>query len=82
MPFVLLLYLLILHVILFEQFYTKTGNCKFGATCKFHHPKDIVIPSAEAVTNENSMTVQPIFSPALLHNTKGLPVRPVIIHDN
>lgn len=22
----------------------KTGKCKFGATCKFHHPKDIQIP--------------------------------------
>ncbi|ONM07869.1 uncharacterized protein [Zea mays] len=22
-------------------FYVKTGSCKFGANCKFHHPKDI-----------------------------------------
>ncbi|GKV02379.1 hypothetical protein SLEP1_g14820 [Rubroshorea leprosula] len=22
------------------QYYLKTGTCKFGATCKFHHPKD------------------------------------------
>ncbi|KAK9266560.1 hypothetical protein L1049_021493 [Liquidambar formosana] len=24
--------------------YMKTGVCKFGGTCKFHHPKDIQIP--------------------------------------
>lgn len=24
----------------------KTGKCKFGATCKFNHPKDIQIPLA------------------------------------
>lgn len=23
------------------QFYAKTGKCKFGASCKFNHPKDI-----------------------------------------
>lgn len=22
------------------QYYLKTGTCKFGATCKFHHPRD------------------------------------------
>jgi hypothetical protein len=22
------------------QYYLKTGTCKFGATCRFHHPKD------------------------------------------
>ncbi|MFQ6647469.1 hypothetical protein Gotur_021369, partial [Gossypium turneri] len=21
-------------------YYLKTGTCKFGATCKFHHPRD------------------------------------------
>ncbi|KAL8147111.1 zinc finger CCCH domain-containing protein 37-like [Apium graveolens] len=68
-------------------FYTKTGTCKFGATCKFHHPKDIVIPSAGqdngsgyagAANNAagDVATAKPVFSPALLHNSKGLPVRP------
>jgi len=23
-----------------EQYYLKTGTCKFGASCKFHHPKN------------------------------------------
>jgi len=22
------------------QYYLKTGTCKFGASCKFHHPKN------------------------------------------
>ncbi|XP_042514109.1 zinc finger CCCH domain-containing protein 37 isoform X2 [Macadamia integrifolia] len=76
-------------------FYTKTGKCKFGATCKFHHPKDIKIPSAglengygqtetELVVNDGGTTpgdakpVKPFvpFTPALLHNSKGLPIRP------
>ncbi|KAK2971271.1 hypothetical protein RJ640_005100 [Escallonia rubra] len=78
---------IILDAIL-EQFYTKTGKCKFGATCKFHHPKDIFIPSvgqenggggqAQAVKNEpigDMNPVKPLFTPALLHNSKGLPIR-------
>lgn len=85
MPFCLLLGLLILECIMFVQFYTKTGICKFGASCKFHHPKDIVIPSsgqANGMGNEeafkNGSVMQPIALPASLHNSKGLPVRPVM----
>ncbi|KAI8557339.1 hypothetical protein RHMOL_Rhmol04G0003000 [Rhododendron molle] len=71
-------------------FYVKTGKCKFGATCKFHHPKDIQLPSAAedngsdghavtAVSNEGATgevkPMKPLFTPALLQNSKGLPVR-------
>ncbi|ONH94389.1 hypothetical protein PRUPE_7G013500 [Prunus persica] len=64
-------------------------QCKFGATCKFHHPKDILIPSAEQENTfgETGTTIQPegtgfavkppvSFIPALSFNSKGLPVRP------
>ncbi|XP_062203533.1 zinc finger CCCH domain-containing protein 66-like isoform X2 [Phragmites australis] len=27
------------------QFYMKTGDCKFGAVCKFNHPKERLIPA-------------------------------------
>ncbi|KAL6975030.1 Zinc finger CCCH domain-containing protein 37 [Sarracenia purpurea var. burkii] len=72
-------------------FYMKTGKCKYGVTCKFHHPKDIQLPSAGEDNGENLQTdtaisndgtageikiMKPPFTPALLHNSKGLPVRP------
>lgn len=75
------------------QFYMKTGRCKFGAACKFHHPKDIQIQLSEELsrtaeqTQTNSMMegatgdTQPIkllISP-LMHNSKGLPVRLVLM---
>ncbi|PQP95746.1 zinc finger CCCH domain-containing protein 37 isoform X2 [Prunus yedoensis var. nudiflora] len=43
------------------KFHLKTGQCKFGATCKFHHPKDILIPSAEQenTIGEIGTTIQP-----------------------
>lgn len=77
----------------FMQFYMKTGKCKFGAACKFHHPKDIQIQLSDdlshtvAQTQTNSMMggaigdTQPInslISPSL-QNSKGLPVRLVLI---
>ncbi|XP_044480610.1 zinc finger CCCH domain-containing protein 37-like isoform X2 [Mangifera indica] len=72
-------------------FYLKTGTCKFGATCKFHHPKDMQMSSAgqengnskqnESVTNGTAGDLYvpgPVvsYTPAILHNSKGLPIRP------
>ncbi|KAL6206193.1 hypothetical protein ACLB2K_023442 [Fragaria x ananassa] len=70
-------------------FYLKTGQCKYGATCKFNHPKDIQLPSTTqenkssetetALKTESSeVAVKPLvsFTPALLYNSKELPVRP------
>jgi hypothetical protein len=79
-----------------EQFYMKTGICKFGATCKFHHPKDIQISLAgqgnddgvqtNSVVDNGGITgdvnvIKALVSvtPALLHNSKGLPMRPVML---
>lgn len=71
-----------------QQFYMKTGKCKFGLTCKFNHPKDIQLPSSsqdngstEAVTSDPDAINNPhvTFAPAAYHNSKGLPVRPVMI---
>lgn len=76
------------------QFYLKTGNCKFGVNCKFHHPRGIQILSGEENGNSEQtlieakktegrigdfMLAKPLvsFSPALIHNSKGLPIRPV-----
>lgn len=36
------------------EFYMKTGICKFGVTCKFHHPIDR--SSASALTNDTELT--------------------------
>ncbi|GKV40145.1 hypothetical protein SLEP1_g47813 [Rubroshorea leprosula] len=29
------------------QFYMKTGDCKFGAVCRFHHPSERVLPAPD-----------------------------------
>lgn len=84
-----------LYTFIILQYYMKTGKCKFGINCKFHHPKDIQISAVgqDAVSGEQNeaankdgetatgdskaaKTFVP-FTPALLHNSKGLPIRPV-----
>ncbi|XP_052207309.1 zinc finger CCCH domain-containing protein 37 [Diospyros lotus] len=68
-------------------FYMKTGKCKFGANCKFHHPRDLLLPSGQDDVNDGQNLIaadndgpigegKQIFTPALLHNSKGLPIRP------
>ncbi|WOH15296.1 hypothetical protein DCAR_0934833 [Daucus carota subsp. sativus] len=31
------------------QFYMKTGDCKYGAVCRFHHPRERLIPAPDCV---------------------------------
>ncbi|CAA6665856.1 unnamed protein product [Spirodela intermedia] len=61
-------------------YYAKTGKCKFGANCIFNHPKDLQLPSSgqDPVKASGEFNAEnPLsFTPALLHNSKGLPVRP------
>ncbi|XP_037495462.1 zinc finger CCCH domain-containing protein 37 [Jatropha curcas] len=72
-------------------FYMKTGKCKFGATCKFHHPKDIQMQFGQETNNTvqigstvtmegttgdfNVVKASISLTPALGHNSKGLPIR-------
>ncbi|XP_068637134.1 zinc finger CCCH domain-containing protein 8-like isoform X2 [Aristolochia californica] len=67
------------------SYYMKTGQCKFGLNCKFHHPKDVPLPVApdptsgeehdSAAASKTTKSFTP-FIPALMHNSKGLPIRP------
>ncbi|GAA0143517.1 RNA metabolism protein [Lithospermum erythrorhizon] len=58
-------------------FYLKTGICKFGATCKFDHPRDVQ-PAATVQGNGigDEYAANTTLTPASLHNSKGLPIRP------
>ena len=72
----------------------KTRKCKFGPTCKFNHPKDIQIPLLGQENGNGEQTELKIkalaiadailanslasYTPALIYNSKGLPVRPVM----
>nr|CAB3489777.1 unnamed protein product [Digitaria exilis] len=42
------------------QFYMKTGDCKFGAVCKFHHPRERIIPTPNCALNSLGLPLRPV----------------------
>lgn len=41
------------------QYYMKTGDCKFGTTCKYHHPKERVAQSPTCVLSPIGLPLRP-----------------------
>ncbi|CAL4907035.1 unnamed protein product [Urochloa decumbens] len=41
------------------QFYMKTGDCKFGAVCKFNHPKERLIPAPNCALSPLGLPLRP-----------------------
>ncbi|KAF3452452.1 hypothetical protein FNV43_RR02885 [Rhamnella rubrinervis] len=41
------------------QFYMKTGDCKFGAVCRFHHPRERLIPAPDCVLSALGLPLRP-----------------------
>lgn len=42
------------------QFYMKTGDCKFGAVCRFHHPHERLIPAPDCVLSPMGLPLRPV----------------------
>ncbi|XP_028790340.1 zinc finger CCCH domain-containing protein ZFN-like [Neltuma alba] len=41
------------------QFYMKTGDCKFGAVCRFHHPRERLVPAPDCVLSPIGLPLRP-----------------------
>ncbi|XWS65139.1 hypothetical protein CRYUN_Cryun05aG0065500 [Craigia yunnanensis] len=41
------------------QFYMKTGDCKFGSVCRFHHPIERVLPAPDCVLSPIGLPLRP-----------------------
>ena len=44
------------------QYYLKTGTCKFGATCKFHHPREKAAIATRVQLNVLGYPIRPVCS--------------------
>ena len=42
------------------QFYMKTGDCKFGTVCKFHHPRDRQAPPPDCLLSPIGLPLRPV----------------------
>ena len=49
------------------QYYLKTGTCKFGATCKFHHPKDKAGIAGRVQLNILGYPLRPVCAHCLIY---------------
>lgn len=52
------------------QYYLKTGSCKYGSTCKYHHPKDR-ISSANSMIGPLGLPLRPGHAVCSFYSTYG-----------
>ncbi|XP_022758061.1 zinc finger CCCH domain-containing protein 32-like isoform X3 [Durio zibethinus] len=41
------------------EYYLRTGNCKFGLSCRYHHPRDRVVPLTNCVLSPLGLPLRP-----------------------
>ncbi|XP_059665584.1 zinc finger CCCH domain-containing protein ZFN-like isoform X2 [Cornus florida] len=54
------------------QFYMKTGDCKFGAVCRFHHPRERLIPPPDCVLSPLGLPLRPGESLCIFYTRYGI----------
>lgn len=42
------------------QFYMKTGDCKFGPVCRFHHPRERTISIPDCMLSSLGLPLRPV----------------------
>ncbi|XP_048321279.2 zinc finger CCCH domain-containing protein 34 isoform X2 [Ziziphus jujuba] len=41
------------------QYYLKTGDCKYGSSCRYHHPPEVIAPKATVVLSPMGLPMRP-----------------------
>ncbi|KAA8527476.1 hypothetical protein F0562_034809 [Nyssa sinensis] len=41
------------------QYYMKTGDCKYGSSCRYHHPPEGSMPKTNYILNHTSLPLRP-----------------------
>ena len=42
------------------QYYLKSGDCKFGSSCRYHHPPDWVVSKTNCVLSHLGLPLRPV----------------------
>lgn len=42
------------------QYYLKTGDCKFGSSCRYHHPPQLSVPKTNIVLSAMGLPLRPV----------------------
>ncbi|KAK7245692.1 hypothetical protein RIF29_40541 [Crotalaria pallida] len=54
------------------QYYLKTGECKFGPSCRYHHPADISAPKAIVTLSPAGLPLRPGAPPCTHYTQRGV----------
>uniref|UniRef100_A0A2P2LAT1 Nucleic acid binding protein n=1 Tax=Rhizophora mucronata TaxID=61149 RepID=A0A2P2LAT1_RHIMU len=41
------------------QYYLRTGDCKFGSSCRYHHPQDRAVPRTNCILSSAGLPLRP-----------------------
>ncbi|KAJ9171862.1 hypothetical protein P3X46_015169 [Hevea brasiliensis] len=53
------------------QYYLRTGDCKFGSSCRYHHPRDRVMPRTNCVLSPLGLPLRPGVQPCTFYLRNG-----------
>ncbi|KAK4717522.1 hypothetical protein R3W88_015860 [Solanum pinnatisectum] len=53
------------------QYYMKTGDCKFGSSCKFHHPADWIATKTDCAFSPLGLPLRPGVQPCSFYMQRG-----------
>ncbi|XP_071719909.1 zinc finger CCCH domain-containing protein 58-like [Rutidosis leptorrhynchoides] len=53
------------------QYYMKTGDCKFGASCKYHHPPDWALSKENCLLSPMGLPLRPGVEPCSFYMQNG-----------
>ncbi|KAJ0092261.1 hypothetical protein Patl1_25111 [Pistacia atlantica] len=48
------------------QYYMKTGECKFGSSCKYHHPREMTVSKTDVSLSPMGLPLRPVSTLPLL----------------
>ncbi|XP_030508043.2 zinc finger CCCH domain-containing protein 32 isoform X1 [Cannabis sativa] len=53
------------------QYYLKTGDCKFGSSCRYHHPRDRAVPRTNCLLSPVGLPLRPGMQPCTFYLQNG-----------
>ncbi|MED6106460.1 hypothetical protein PIB30_005095 [Stylosanthes scabra] len=54
------------------QYYMKTGECKFGPSCRYHHPSDLNAPKGNVALSPVGLPLRPGAPPCTHYTQRGI----------
>ncbi|MFQ6662949.1 hypothetical protein Gotur_030639 [Gossypium turneri] len=54
------------------QYYMKTRNCKYGSSCKYHHPPEVIAPKVDVILNPLGLPICPGAPPCIHYSQHGV----------